>query len=131
MGGWKITPLRDIGDKKSMAERAHHNEGRGQEKAGKSARGSVNNAKRLSIFTEGRNKGSADWGGCSPDLLQAVVVAITDRGGAITVGLSRDQGAHSLTLLLDGDRETLWFNGAADLDEELRKVLAVLNEMPK
>ncbi len=50
-------------------------------------------------------------------------------GGAVTFGLSRDQGAHSLTLLLDGGRETLWFNGNADLEEALDEVLGVLDAM--
>jgi hypothetical protein len=54
------------------------------------------------------------------------VVGITALGGAITLGLSRDLGAHSLTLLLDGNRKTLWFNGNADLSEELEGVADML-----
>lgn len=34
-----------------------------------------------------------------------------------------------MTLLLDGGRETLWFNGNADLDDELLTVLGVLDGM--
>ena len=71
----------------------------------------------------------ADWGGCDPARLQAVVVAITALGGAVTLGLSRDLGAHSLTLLLDGNRTTLWFNGNADLDMELEGVKATLDTL--
>lgn len=92
-------------------------------------RGSVRNKDRLSAFAEGTKSGAADWGGCHPELLQAVVVGITGMGGAVTFGLSRDQGAHSLTLLLDDNRKTLWFNGSADLDEELRAVAATLDAM--
>lgn len=112
-----------------MAKIAHHNEGRGNEKTGTKRRGSVNNAKRLDAFKGRGGKGHADWGSCNPERLQAVVVAITGMGGAITIGLSRDEGAHSLTLLLDGGRETLWFNGNADLDAELLDVLGVLEAM--
>ena len=92
-------------------------------------RGSVNNAKRLKAFSERSGGGNGDWGNCDPKWIQAVVVAITRLGGAVTIGLSRDQGAHSMTLLLDGERQTMWFNGNADLDEELQGVLGVLESM--
>lgn len=107
----------------------HHNEGRGSGKGKKSGRGSVKNAARLEAFVEQRGRGRADWGGCNADKLLAVVVNITMLGGALTLGLSRDEGAHSLTLLLDGNRKTLWFNGDADLDAELDEVLAILASM--
>lgn len=96
---------------------------------GRSKRGSVNNPARLEAFAGRSGKGEADWGNCDAKRLQAVVVAITRLGGAVTIGLSRDQGAHSMTLLLDGGRETLWFNGNADLDEELLGVEGVLESM--
>lgn len=96
---------------------------------GKSRRGSVKNSARLDAFADRRSTGEADWKNCDPKRLQAVVVAITRMGGAVTVGLSRDKGAHSMTLLLDGGRETLWFNGDADLDDELLSVEGVLDSM--
>jgi hypothetical protein len=81
------------------------------------------------MFAERAGRGGAEWAGCDPKRLLAVVVAITGLGGAVTIGLSRDQGAHSLTLLLDNGRQTLWFNGDADLDLELDNVLGVLEAM--
>lgn len=102
-----------------------NNENAGKKKG--HSRGSVRNDSRLDSFTRGRKKGSADWGGCDPERIQAAVVAITRLGGAITFGLSRDEGAHSLTLMLDDSRATLWFNGDADLDEELDDVVARLD----
>lgn len=107
----------------------HHNDGRGASKGSTSGRGTVNNAARLDAFADRSNRGSAEWATCSPERLAAVVDAITGMGGAVTFGLSRDQGAHSLTLLLDGQRKTLWFNGDANLDEELTNVLGVLEAM--
>ncbi len=92
----------------------------------KGARGSVRNDNRLSAFASGGVTGGGDWGACDPRRLQAVVVGITVLGGAVTFGLSRDGGAHSLTLLLDSNRQTLWFNGDADLDEELEAVKSTL-----
>lgn len=95
----------------------------------KETRGSVRNIDRLAAFSTGSGTGKADWGGCDPARLQTVVVKITALGGAVTLGLSRDLGAHSLTLLLDGHRTTLWFNGNADLDEELETVSATLDTL--
>lgn len=100
---------------------------RGRGRAKKKTRGSTRNPDRLAAFATGSGSGAADWGACDPSRLQAVVVGITAMGGAITLGLSRDLGAHSLTLLLDGQRTTLWFNGNADLDAELEGVKATLD----
>lgn len=93
----------------------------------KAKRGSVRNAGRLEAFRKRGKTGDADWGACDPAILQAVVMSITSMGGAVTFSLSRDQGAHGLTLLLDDERQPLWFNGDADLNAELREVLGVLD----
>lgn len=95
----------------------------------KRKRGSVNNADRLQAFASGGKTGEATWGDCSEERMQAVVHGITALGGAVTFGLSRDKGAHSLTLMLDGQRVPLWFNGGADLDEELDGVLQTLKHI--
>lgn len=92
----------------------------------RSKRGSVDNGKRLAAFGHRGSAQGADWGGCDPRWIAGVIVKITSLGGACTFGLSRDGGAYSLTLLLDGDRQTLWFNGDADLDAELEKVYVTL-----
>lgn len=101
----------------------------GADKLKRGRRGSTKNKARLDAFAEQRGSTQADWGSCSPQSLQAVVCAITRLGGAVTIGLSRDLGAHSMTLLLDGGRETLWFNGDAELDDEMLKVLGILDSM--
>lgn len=101
----------------------------GKAKTTKKTRGSVRNKDRLSAFGGGGGEGGADWGGCEPQRLQAVVVGITAMGGAVTFGLARDLGAHSLHLMLDGTRKTLWFNGNADLDAELDRVIDTLDSM--
>lgn len=97
--------------------------------AGKKVRGSVRNNDRLQAFAARSGAGNGDWGACDPKRLQAAVVGITRLGGAITFGLSRDMGAHSLTLMLDGTRKTLWFNGDAELDDELEAVAETLNAL--
>lgn len=102
-----------------------------QEDAGKGSRkrGSTNNASRLQAFARSSKSSGGDWGACDPFKLRGVIVAITGLGGAVTIGLSRDGGAHSMTLLLDGERETLWFNGNADLNTELDLVLGKLESI--
>ncbi len=100
-----------------------------EENAKRGGRGSVNNGNRLDAFANGHGGGGADWGGVDPTKLQSVVVHITELGGAVTFGLSRDKGAHMLALMLDGKRETLWFNKDDDLDEKIDMVEATLASM--
>jgi len=106
------------------------NENARHEAKNSKGRGSTNNQKRLDAFTQRAGRaGSADWGDAMPEHLAAVVIAATKVGGAVTFGLSRDGGAFMLTLLLDGERATLWFNGDADLAEELGTVYAKLEAL--
>lgn len=95
----------------------------------KGKRGSVRNDRRLEAFAGREKSAAADWSGCDPERLQAVVHNITELGGAVTFGTSRDGGAYSVTLMLDGERETLWFNGDADVDEKLQTVIETLTQM--
>ena len=93
-------------------------------------RGSVKNKSRLDAFAKETPDGAGDWGGCDSRKIQAVITEITERGGAVIFALSRDQGAHNLTLLLDDRKMTLWFNREAVLDDELDTVVATLQAMP-
>ena len=95
----------------------------------KNRRGSAKNTARLDAFKNGGGKGGASWETCNCDLLHAVVVGVSGLGGAVTFGLSRDRGAHFLTLLLDDSKATLWFNGDADLNEELEAVLVKVDDL--
>jgi len=95
----------------------------------KSKRGSVKNAGRLAAFAQGVKDGSAGWETCHSEAMLGVVVAITKLGGAVTFGLSRNGGAHSVTLLLDDNRKTMWFNGDADLTAELGGIQDTLDDL--
>lgn len=81
---------------------------------------------RLAAFTAATHSTGADWSSCDAELLKDVVVLITNMGGAVILGMSRDQGAHSLTLMLDGNRKSLWFDGDAELDDKLQEVIGKL-----
>lgn len=93
-------------------------------------RGSVNNASRLAAFgsTEEKRVGGADWGGCDPRWLSAVIVAAASQGMEVAFSYSKDGGAHGLSLYDygSGERVRLWFNGDAALDQELEQVYAKL-----
>lgn len=90
-------------------------------------RGSTDNAGRLHALLnkEARAARKADWSACDPRWLQAVVGIVTGLGGAVSFGYSRDGGAYSIAIFLDGDRETLWLNGGCDLDHELEQIWAM------
>ncbi len=92
-------------------------------------RGSTDNKRRLDAFKNKAASSSAEWAACSPDKLQGVIDQITQLGGAITLGLSRNRGSYSLTLLLDDTRETMWFNGDVVLDDELDNIAGELEAL--
>lgn len=95
----------------------------------KGKRGSVRNDRRLAAIAIRRTATKADWGGCDGDRLQAVVHGITSLGGAVTFGTSRDGGAYSVHLMLEGEHQTLWFNGDSDLDDEMQAIIETLAQM--
>jgi hypothetical protein len=93
-------------------------------------RGSTDNSGRLAgLRPEATPQGNADWGAADPRWVAAVVAAATLRGCILSFSLSRDGGAHGLSLYTDGERVQLWFNGDADLDVELEKVFEYLESM--
>jgi len=104
------------------------NFGDGDNKRKGKTRGSTENGSRLArLGALSQQSGTADWGEALPENIAAVVMGVTRLGGAASFGLSRDKGAYNLTLFLDGERTTLWFNGDAALDEELTKVIIKLD----
>jgi len=92
-------------------------------------RGSVDNAGRLKriLAGTGQQSGKADWSGADPRWLAAIIHVVTRVGGAVSFGYSRDGGAYSVSVMLDGERETLWFNGGVDIDAELEGVHALFD----
>lgn len=98
----------------------------------KGNRGSVNNQSRLAAFGKAATEviGRADWGGCDPRWLAAVVVAAAGAGMEVAFSYSKDGGAHGLSLYdyATQERVRLWFNGDADLNTELEKVWHTLTD---
>jgi hypothetical protein len=100
-------------------------------KAKNKKRGSTDNAGRLKKLLNGAGNqtGKADWSSADSRWIAGVVHVVTRVGGAVSFGYSRDGGAYSLSIMLDGDRETLWFNGGADIDQELEAVFATFETL--
>ena len=82
-----------------------------------------------SLFAAGPGSIGADWGNASPLWIQAVIATMQRLGGAVTFGLSRDGNAYMLTLLLEGERKTLWAEPTTDLDTWLESVVALLDAL--
>lgn len=112
-------PVEDMGNGKASSS-----------KGATKGRGRTNNAARLEAFGKPSSPHyAADWGGCDPRWVAAIVTLVTSIGGAAMFGRSRDGGAYLLVLYLDGDKRSLWFNGDCDLDAELEGVYAVLETL--
>jgi hypothetical protein len=99
------------------------------DRRGKKSRGSTDNTRRLSTLFSNQSERKADWSNAPAGHVLALVCAITALGGAISFGTSRDGGAYSVTLMLGGERETLWFNGTADLEAELDNALYLIQTL--
>lgn len=93
-----------------------------------SKRGKTRNLDRLKALTKGSTTAIPTWRNADPQLIHAVVVAITDMGGAVMFGHSTDGGSYSMSFYLNKDKTTMWFNGDAELDDELQVVIDELNQ---
>ena len=67
--------------------------------------------------------GSADWANVNPQLLSAVVAAVTVGGGAIRFGYTRDGGAFSVGLYGGGEPTTDYIRPTEDIEGYLAGVL--------
>lgn len=67
--------------------------------------------------------GGADWGNINPQLLAAVIAAVTVGGGAIRFGYTRDGGAYSVGLYGSGEPSTDYIRPNEDIEGYLTGVL--------
>lgn len=95
----------------------------------KQSRGAVDNEKRLERLKNRTAGTEVGWGNASPEWLMAIVVLVSSSGGAVRFGLSRDKGSYSLGLYLGAENQTIWFNGDADLNDELGALYAKLQDI--
>lgn len=90
----------------------------------KTKRGATNVTRSLEGLGSSRGvAGGADYAEADFALIAGIIIETSRRGGAVSFGLSRDKGAYNVTIMLDGDRKTIWINGDAELNVELEKIL--------
>lgn len=94
-------------------------------------RGATNVARSLDGLGSAKGQtGGADYAEADFALVAGILIETTRRGGAVSLGLSRDKGAYNVTIFLDGDRRTVWINGDSDLNVELEKILHFIASLP-
>lgn len=68
------------------------------------------------------NRGKAavtDWGTADPQRIVALISAVTVQNGLCSFGYTRDAGAYTVTVILDGERFTDYCRPTEDLDSFL------------
>lgn len=97
----------------------------------KTKRGKTDIARSLAGLGSGKgNSGGADYAEADFSWLAGIIIEITRRGGAASFGLSRDKGAYSVTIFLEGERKTVWISSGDDLNTELEKIVHYLASLP-
>lgn len=78
-----------------------------------------------------RGGARADWGDVSPDLLASLVCAVTRRGGACSLGMSRDRAVLNVTIFMDGERATRWIDEVADAETIIVSMIELVEALPE
>lgn len=89
---------------------------------GKRARSASLADKRAERYEAARSRTVADIGEIDPAILLACVQAITNRDGALRIGLSRDGGAFSFGIYHEGAHNTEYVPGTEDVNAYLREL---------
>lgn len=75
--------------------------------------------------------GSAwDWGAVDGDELRQLVELVTNRGGAIRFGYSRDGNAGSVGIYWGDERDTVYIRPGEDFQFGIRHIVAFFSEKP-
>jgi hypothetical protein len=74
---------------------------------------------RLRAKRNGENstQGRADYSTATPGWIVAAIVAVTNAGGAIQFGYSRDGGVYTIVILLDGEIEKNYVKQSEGIDQ--------------
>lgn len=70
-----------------------------------------------------------EWDDVDPRYVAWVVTNVTRKGGAVTFGRSRDQGALMVTILFEGDRQTKWISPRDDAEVVLQTIAEVMDTL--
>lgn len=61
----------------------------------------------------------ADWGAADPGRIVSLISTVTAQNGLCSFGYTRDLGAYTLTVILDGERYTDYCRPTEDIDSFL------------
>lgn len=97
----------------------------------------VNQASQEAAVSRLRGLGSAheetsrfSWTEALPELVAAVVISVARRGGLASFGATRDGGAGTVTIFLDGDRTTVYIKPSESVDDKLAEIVDFMSNIP-
>lgn len=70
------------------------------------------------------------WSNADPKNIAWLVQVITEKGGAVRFGMSRDEHAYSIGLYYGDERETFYIRPNQNLDDNLRNIAEYLQDLP-
>jgi hypothetical protein len=60
-----------------------------------------------------------DWGSVDAERIVALIAAVTRLNGLCSFGYTRDGGSYTITVILDGDKETDYIRPTEDINAAL------------
>jgi len=85
-------------------------------------RASSNNSLQQRREERRRNRGQAsicDWGTVDSERIVALISAVASQGGLCSFGYTRDTGAYTVTVIMDGERYTDYCRATEDVGQFL------------
>jgi hypothetical protein len=90
----------------------------------------INKKHRRATSSPSTPKQRATWAGAPAELLWLVVKNITESGGAVRFGLTRDGGAYAVGIYDNGEHETEYLKPSDDLRAYLEELAAAFEDQP-
>lgn len=86
------------------------------------------NAFRTKKDAAGAGGGRADYKTATPGWLMSAIIAVTDAGGAIQFGYSRDGGVYTVVILMNGDIEKNYVKQSEGIDAFCEQLYTAFTE---
>lgn len=90
----------------------------------------LNKKHRRATSSPSTPKQRASWAGAPAELLWEVIRNITEQGGAVRFGLTRDGGAYAIGIYDNGEHETEYLKPSDDLRLYLVDLAAAFEDQP-
>lgn len=98
----------------------------------KNSASSNKKSSRLSLILKSKSDGAqdvADWGSANGKSVIDLIQVVSNLGGAVRFGYTRDGGAYSVGVYLDDDRETFYCKPTDDLDDFITRLTGMLRDL--